>query len=94
MLRILRTMSALVLTAGLLLMTRLPVSGSYVVDVAPAMVLTGLWRGVANGRDGLVRMHYTREAGGAVRQRGEVSTDDGRSWAPSFDLTYRPAAAR
>jgi hypothetical protein len=54
------------------------------------MVLTGLWRGVANGRDGLVRMHYTREAGGAVRQRGEVSTDNGRTWAPSFDLTYRP----
>jgi hypothetical protein len=58
-----------------------------------AMVLTGLWRGAANGRDGLVRMHYTREAGGAVRQRGEISTDNGHSWAPSFDLTYRPAAA-
>ena len=39
-------LSLLVLTGGLLLMTRLPVSGSYVVDVAPAMVLTGLGAGL------------------------------------------------
>jgi EmrB/QacA subfamily drug resistance transporter len=39
-------LSLLVLTGGLLLMTRLPVTGSYVVDVAPAMVLTGLGAGL------------------------------------------------
>lgn len=55
-----------------------------------AMVLTGLWRGVANGKDGLVRMTYTREQAG-VRQLGEVSTDGGRTWGPSFDFLYLPA---
>ena len=39
-------LSLLILTGGLLLMTRLPVGGSYVVDVAPAMVLTGLGAGL------------------------------------------------
>jgi EmrB/QacA subfamily drug resistance transporter len=39
-------LSLAVLTGGLLLMTRLPVDGSYVVDVAPAMVLTGLGAGL------------------------------------------------
>jgi hypothetical protein len=57
-----------------------------------AMVLTGPWRGAANGADGLVRMRYTSEPGGAVRQRGQVSTDNGATWADSFDFTYRPAA--
>jgi EmrB/QacA subfamily drug resistance transporter len=38
--------SLVVLTAGLLLMTRLPVSGTYAVDVAPAMLLTGLGAGL------------------------------------------------
>lgn len=58
-----------------------------------AMVLTGLWRGAANGKDGIVRMTYTREPGGGVRQHGEVSTDGGKSWAPSFDLLYTPSKA-
>lgn len=58
-----------------------------------AMVLTGFWKGVNGpGRDGTVRMRYTREAGDAVRQLGEVSTDGGKSWSPSFDFTYRPVA--
>ncbi len=40
-------LSLLVLTGGLLLMTRLPAGGgSYAVDVAPAMVLTGLGAGL------------------------------------------------
>jgi EmrB/QacA subfamily drug resistance transporter len=39
-------LSLLILTGGLLLMTRLPVAGSYAVDVAPAMVLTGLGAGL------------------------------------------------
>ena len=57
-----------------------------------AMVLTGPWAGVANGRDGIVRMRYTREANGTVRQHGQVSTDNGATWTNSFDFTYRPAA--
>ena len=56
-----------------------------------AMVIIGLWRGSANGKDGIVRMTYTKEPGGAVRQHGEVSTDGGKTWAPSFDLLYTPA---
>jgi EmrB/QacA subfamily drug resistance transporter len=40
-------LSLLILTGGLLLMTRLPAGGgSYAVDVAPAMVLTGLGAGL------------------------------------------------
>src|SRR5690349_4494150 len=58
-----------------------------------AMVLTGPWAGAANGRDGIVRMRYSREANGAVRQHGQVSTDNGATWTDSFDYTYRPAAA-
>ena len=58
------------------------------------MVLTGRWEGMNGpGTVALVRMTYSREPGGAVRQLGETSDDDGRSWKGSFDLTYRPAAA-
>ncbi len=57
-----------------------------------AMVLTGFWANVNGpGQDALVRMTYTRGADGAVRQLGEASTDDGKTWGPSFDFTYRPA---
>lgn len=58
-----------------------------------AMVLTGQWSGVVAGKDGTVRMTYTSEPNGAVRQKGAVSTDNGKSWAPSFDLLYTPAKA-
>jgi len=58
------------------------------------MVLTGLWKGVIGpGKDGIVRMTYSPEAGGAVRQHGEVSTDRGATWTTSFDFTYKPSAA-
>ena len=57
-----------------------------------AMVLTGPWAG-PNGGVGLVRMRYTRAANGAVRQHGQVSTDNGTTWTNSFDYTYRPAAS-
>lgn len=50
-----------------------------------AMVLTGKWAGP------LVRMTYTPNADGSVRQAGEQSTDDGKTWAPTFDFTYRRA---
>ena len=55
------------------------------------MVLTGYWDGVGpNGEDQLVRMTYSREEEGSVRQHGEASTDHGLSWQTSFDLIYRP----
>ncbi len=55
------------------------------------MVLTGFWQGFAGpGKDALVRMTWSRLEGGAVRQMGESSRDEGRSWSPSFDFTYRP----
>ncbi len=62
--------------------------------VRTGMVLTGLWPNVGGpGRDGLIRMTYTpNELDGSVRQRGEVSYDEGESWGPSFDFTYRPTA--
>jgi hypothetical protein len=62
-------------------------------DGGPAdgkMVLTGYWAGVGGpGKDGLVRMTYTPEPDGSVRQYGEVSYDHGLTWATNFDLIYR-----
>jgi hypothetical protein len=55
------------------------------------MVLTGSWPGSGpGGEDGLTRMTYSRVEGGAVRQFGEFSADNGVTWQPSFDLIYRP----
>lgn len=55
------------------------------------MVLTGLWKGSGGpGKDRLTRMTFSREAGGTVRQLGEVSSDGGKSWSESFDFTYKP----
>lgn len=50
-----------------------------------AMVITGKWGGP------LVRMSYSKNADGSVRQFGEQSTDEGKTWKPSFDFTYRPS---
>ena len=49
-----------------------------------AMVLTGEWGGP------ITRMTYTKNADGSVRQFGEQSKDQGKTWATSFDFTYRP----
>ncbi len=58
-----------------------------------AMVLTGFWPDVLGpGKDALIRMTYTRQPGGAVRQLGEASTDEGKTWSPSFDFLYRPSS--
>ena len=57
-----------------------------------AMVLTGSWPGSGpNGENGLTRMTYSPLAGGAVRQHGEFSADEGKSWQTTFDFVYRPA---
>lgn len=50
-----------------------------------AMVISGKWGGP------IVRMTYSRNADGSVRQFGEQSTDEGKTWKPAFDFTYRPA---
>jgi len=57
-----------------------------------AMVLTGDWPG-PDGKPNLVRMTYTLGADGSVRQAGEASADDGKTWKPAFDFTYRKAAS-
>jgi hypothetical protein len=57
-----------------------------------AMVLTGPWP-LPDGRARLVRMTYTPGPDGSVRQAGEASFDDGRTWKPTFDFTYRPIPA-
>jgi hypothetical protein len=71
--------------------------GPVFFDGGPAagkMVLTGWWAGSGpKGEDGLVRMTYSREPGGAVRQFGEFSADNGLSWQANFDFIYRPHKA-
>lgn len=66
-------------------------------DGGPAggkMVLTGNWANVvAKGQDGLIRMTYSKQPDGSVRQHGEQSTDHGLTWATSFDFIYRPRKA-
>ena len=54
------------------------------------MVLTATRTG-PNGAEILVRMEYSRGEDGSVRQLGTRSTDQGRTWQPSYDFTYRPA---
>lgn len=58
-----------------------------------AMVIQGDWAGAGpNGADGIVRMTYTPAPDGSVRQFGEISSDGGKTWSVSFDLTYRRSA--
>lgn len=58
------------------------------------MVLTGHWANVvAKGQDGLIRMTYSKQPDGSVRQHGEQSTDQGLTWTTSFDFIYRPRRA-
>jgi hypothetical protein len=54
------------------------------------IVLTGFWKGVNGpGQDALIRMTYTPQADGSVRQHGEQSTDQGLTWTTSFDFIYK-----
>ena len=60
-------------------------------DDGSKMVLTGYWDDVGGpGQDALVRMTYSAQEDGSVRQFGEASTDHGLSWQVSFDFIYRP----
>ena len=57
------------------------------------MVLVGEWQGVNGpGKDAIIRMSYSKNADGSVRQHGEQSTDFGLSWSTNFDFTYHPKA--
>lgn len=59
--------------------------------VAGKMVLVGEWKGVLGvGKDATIRMTYSRNADGSVRQHGEFSTDYGVTWSTNFDFTYHP----
>ncbi len=58
-----------------------------------AMVLTGHWPQPGHP-DQLTRMTYTAIAGGAVRQLGETSDDQGATWQAGFDFIYRPAESQ
>jgi hypothetical protein len=59
--------------------------------IGKSMVLEGYWQDfVAPGKGALIRMTYSQAADFSVRQLGEASEDDGKSWHPSFDFTYRP----
>ncbi|MEO8042518.1 MAG: tetratricopeptide repeat protein [Acidobacteriota bacterium] len=42
----------------------------------------------ANGNKSLARMTFSKLPGGNVRQLGESSTDDGKTWLTTFDFTY------
>ena len=58
------------------------------------MVISGIWPGAAGpGSRPLIRMRYRPGADGSVRQSGEASVDEGITWTPSFDLTYRKVPA-
>ena len=52
-----------------------------------AMVIQGKWGGP------LVRITYSPNPDRSVRQFGEQSTDEGKTWKPAFDFTYRPATS-
>jgi hypothetical protein len=54
------------------------------------MVLTGMWAGVNGpGQDALIRMIYSLQPDGSVRQHGEQSTDHGLTWSTNFDFIYK-----
>jgi hypothetical protein len=62
--------------------------------VGGRMVLTGDWEGVNGpGKDAIIRMTYSKNPDGSVRQHGEQSTDFGLTWSTNFDFTYRPKTA-
>ena len=58
-------------------------------QVDDSMVLAGYWGKDAAGNSQLVRMTYSVQDDGSVRQFGQSSIDHGQTWASSFDLIYR-----
>lgn len=67
--------------------TRVDLDGGYANDV---MSIAGIWENFAGpGKDALVRMNYQLQPDEQVRQWGEASTDNGKTWQPAFDFLYR-----
>jgi hypothetical protein len=66
------------------------VTDYYGVIEGGKMVLTATRTG-PNGTEFLVRMEYSHGADGSVRQVGTRSMDQGHTWLPGYDFTYRPA---
>lgn len=50
------------------------------------MVITA--ENTSNGKKTLAKMTFSKLPNGDVRQHGENSTDDGKTWTTTFDLTY------
>ena len=70
----------------------------YTDNAGTAAILTGGFAGgamVFTSHVGPVtnRMTVRPNADGSVRQSGEFSTDDGKTWQPGYDFTYRKRAA-
>lgn len=64
------------------------------LDAKGRMVMTGWWENFNGpGKHGFVRMSYTLNPDGSVRQLGEVSEDHGATFTTGYDLTYRKKAA-
>ena len=66
----------------------------YIDNSGRAATLTGKWtKGTVTLSQrlpaGLSRMTVSANADGTVRQHGEFSADDGKSWSTSYDFTYR-----
>ena len=53
------------------------------------MILTGYWGKAQDGTPLLVRMTYSLQDDGSVRQYGQASKDQGLTWVDYFDLLYR-----
>lgn len=53
------------------------------------MVITTDNQQLAKGSQQMLRMTFTPEKDGSVRQFGEASTDGGSTWKTSYDLVYR-----
>lgn len=73
--------------------------GPLPITVGRVTEYSGAWRDGAlrfeaaqpqpDGSISLLKMTFTPLPDGAVRQHGETSTDNGKSWSSSFDFTYR-----
>lgn len=67
--------------------TRVDLDGGYSGNV---MSITGTWANFNGpGKDALVRMNYSAQPDGQVRQWAEASGDRGKTWQPAFDFLYR-----
>ena len=59
-----------------------------------AMILSGVWEGVNGpGTKAFTRTTWTRNSDGSVRQFGEARGEDGKTWSPAFDFTYKKSAS-